>query len=195
VIPKSVDDYLAEVARYPALEETQVQDSVVWHLHKMQGKTPHYSGNINYTLVLHLIEGIGADDHDLLYDYLLRYDPKVAENRELVEQLVQSALNYFRDFIEPHKQYRTPDAGERELLQKLRDRLAALPDQDANQLQALVFDLARENGMEAAAFFKLIYQVLLGQDRGPRFGTFAKLVGKERILKMLEQKLAGATGS
>jgi lysyl-tRNA synthetase class 1 len=45
--------------------------------------------------------------------------------------------------------------------------------------------------MEAAAFFKLIYQVLLGQDRGPRFGTFVTLVGKERVVKMLEQKLAG----
>jgi lysyl-tRNA synthetase class 1 len=192
VIPKSVDDYLAELLRYPSREETQAQDSVVWHLRKMTGQTPSYSGNINYSLVLHLIQGIGADDHDLLHDYLLRYDPSVAENRELVEQLVQSALNYFRDFIEPHKQYRTPDARERELLQKLRDRLTATSDQDANLLQSLVFDLARENGMEAAEFFKLIYQVLLGQDRGPRFGTFVTLVGKERVVKMLEQKLAAA---
>ena len=190
VIPKSVDDYLAELTRYSSLDdENRALDSVIWHLTKLRGETPRYTGAINYSLVLHLIQGIGADDHDLLHDYLLRYDPQVAENRELVEQLVQSALNYFRDFIEPNKHYHTPNEKERELLQNLRDRLAAFTKEEPDQWQALIFDLAREAGVEAAYFFKLIYQVLLGQERGPRFGTFVQLVGKDRMLKMLEEKL------
>jgi lysyl-tRNA synthetase class 1 len=189
VIPKSVDDYLAELARYPDLDESQRLENALWHVARLRGDAPRYTSAINYSLVLNLIQGLGTADPQLLYDYLLRYDPSAAENRGLIQELIQAGLNYFRDFIEPNKRYKTPTPAERNLLKQLRDRLAAGPDENADAIQAIVFDLARAAGQEPAELFKLLYQVLLGQERGPRFGTFVQLLGKDQVLKMLDQKL------
>ena len=34
--------------------------------------------------------------------------------------------------------------------------------------------------------FKMFYEVVFGQERGPRFGTFVQLVGKEKALNLLD---------
>jgi lysyl-tRNA synthetase class 1 len=216
VIPKSVDDYLAELFRYPSLEDARAQESVVWHLAQLKGETPRYTGAINYSLVLNLIQGLGAADPKLLYDYLLRYDPKVDENKTIVNALVQSALEYFKDFIEPKQRKEPPSDRERKILMSLRKRFdLVVKDKEgkiiaveikskvpgitgqqveqkvSEQLQALVFEVAREVNVEPSEFFKIFYLVVLGQERGPRFGTFAELIGKDRLLKMLDEKLKG----
>ncbi|OGP58412.1 MAG: lysine--tRNA ligase [Deltaproteobacteria bacterium RBG_13_61_14] len=185
VIPKSVDDYLVELARYPSLEEGPSQSSVIWHLAKLKGETPAYTGAINYSLVLNLIQGIGADDAKLLYGYLLRYDPQAAENRELVESLISAGLHYFRDFIEPDKKYRQPQGNEALLLATLFQLLKNYSGDNAEVMQAMVFLIAQVFKIKPSELFKVIYQVLLGQDQGPRFGTFAKLIGKDRLAEMI----------
>jgi len=38
-------------------------------------------------------------------------------------------------------------------------------------------------------FFKIVYQVLLGQEQGPRLGSFIKLYGVEETIKIIDQKL------
>ena len=43
----------------------------------------------------------------------------------------------------------------------------------------------------SVAFFQMIYQVLIGQERGPRFGSFAALYGIAETRALIEQALAG----
>ncbi len=43
----------------------------------------------------------------------------------------------------------------------------------------------------SVAFFQMIYQVLIGQERGPRFGSFAALYGTAETVALIEQALAG----
>jgi len=43
----------------------------------------------------------------------------------------------------------------------------------------------------SVAFFQTIYQVLLGQERGPRFGSFVALYGIEETRALIAQALAG----
>ena len=104
--------------------------------------------------------------------------------------MVARAVAYFRDFIEPHKKYRAPTDAERPLFAALLAKLEAYTGEDEDQLQAMVFDVAREHQADPKGFFTALYQVLLGQERGPRFGTFAKLVGKERTVAMIQKALA-----
>ena len=40
--------------------------------------------------------------------------------------------------------------------------------------------------MPPQELFKMFYEVTLGQERGPRFGTFARLLGKSKMLALLE---------
>ncbi len=190
VIPKSVDDYLAELGKYPEMDPASKKDSVVWHLEMIGREVPRYTARINYSLVLNLISAIGAGDADLLRDYIRRYDPEASQNPQVIDKLVERAIRYYRDFIEPHKKYRKPDDKEKQWFQNLLDKIGRYGGEQEDDFQAMVFDTAREHEAEAKDIFKAIYQVLLGQDRGPRFGTFVKLVGKERAVEMIRTALS-----
>ena len=102
---------------------------------------------------------------------------------------MSKSLTYYRDFILPNKNYRPPTAQEKEMLQAIRKEIAAYQGDDEKELQKIPFDIARSFNVEPRALFKSLYETLLGQERGPRFGTFAKLVGKERMLTLLDEAL------
>ena len=141
---------------------------------------------INFSLINNLISAVGADDVELILEYLKRYDPQVEAYDAIVRDLVYKAMNYYRDFILPRKQYRRPNPAEAALLQQLREILAASASTDENELQSLPFEVARTSGMAPKDFFQLFYETVFGQARGPRFGTFVLLVGKEKAVSMLD---------
>ena len=189
VIPKSMDDYLDELRRFPALDESAKLDSVAWHLGRIGRPAPAWTGRIDFTLALNLISALGAGDRGLLLDYLRRYDPEVENNLPIVTEMVERAAHYFRDFIEPNKKYRPATEDEKKWFAAIAARVEAGATEDENELQGIVFDAAKDAGADAKAVFKAIYEVLLGQERGPRFGTFAKLLGRERTLELLRRAL------
>jgi lysyl-tRNA synthetase class 1 len=47
--------------------------------------------------------------------------------------------------------------------------------------------VARSNGIEPKDFFKLLYAILLGAERGPRLGPYIIDVGKDKVVEMLKQ--------
>ena len=57
-------------------------------------------------------------------------------------------------------------------------------------MQSIPFDIARSVDMEPRALFSLFYEIVLGQERGPRFGSFARMVGVETIQDMINARLA-----
>jgi lysyl-tRNA synthetase class 1 len=192
VVPKCVDDYLAALRRYPELEQERRPEQDLWHVYSGDGAVPRYSAQVNFSLVNNLISALGSDSGDLLLDYLERYDPQVGADLEVVQSLVEKGLNYYRDFVLPGKHYREPTPEEQELLGQIQARLAAVDTSDEDELQAIPFEVARGAGTEPRQLFRTIYEVLLGQERGPRFGSFVRLVGRERVLEMLEEKTAEA---
>ena len=113
-------------------------------------------------------------------------------------------MRYFEDFVE--KNYRAPDDVERKALGDLSETLGRLPvDAGGEAIQNAALDVAREieryqdhkrlgpNGGPgvSGAFFQMLYQVLIGQERGPRFGSFAALYGIESTRKLIERALDG----
>lgn len=73
------------------------------------------------------------------------------------------------------------------MLMRLRDELAAYEGDDEKEIQTLPFAVAREYSEPPNNFFKLFYEVVFGQERGPRFGTFVRLVGKEKAISLLDE--------
>ena len=191
MIPKSVDTYLDLLNRYPGMEPEKQHDTVQWHiLHDTsRERITSYSSRTNYSLINNLVAAIGTGNRQLLMEYLVKYDPAVAENMVLIEKLVTCSLNYYIDFIEPNKQYKKPDEVDTTMLSTLRTRLVEYTEDDPEIYQSMVFDIAREHNVEPAEFFKSIYQILLGQDRGPRFGTFTQLIGKDRMISLIDRRL------
>jgi len=72
-------------------------------------------------------------------------------------------------------------------------RLRALPPgADAETIQNEVFEVGKTAGFEPLrAWFGALYEVLLGQSQGPRFGSFVAIFGIERTIQLIDRALAG----
>ncbi len=79
----------------------------------------------------------------------------------------------------------------RQLIQSLGSLSSISPsDPEApKNLQSIVFDTARSNGIEPKEFFVLLYRMLINADRGPRIGNYVLDLGIDRTCTMLERYL------
>ena len=188
IVPKCVDDYLGALRKYPSLSEEDRPESELWHLHGRGEGVPGYNAAVDSSVVNNLIAALGSSSSELLRDYLTRYDPAVVDNQDVVDGLIAKGMNYYRDQILPTKEFRPPTADERVLLLKIREELDRCDNGGEERWQAIPFDVARDAGKEPRELFRAVYEVLLGQERGPRFGSFVHLVGKDRVLEMLAEK-------
>ena len=107
----------------------------------------------------------------------------------MTQALVAKGLNYYRDVVLPNKNFRPSTDAERALLGQLAERLVAANGATEEELQAIPFDLAREAGVPPKLLFRMFYEVVLGQERGPRFGSLVQLVGREQVVKMVREKV------
>ena len=189
VVPKCVDEYLAALRRYPTVPARRQPDEDVWHICDCGRRVPAYQARIDFSTVNNLIAALGTDAPEVLAQYLQRYDPAAKAHAEVVRSLLDKGLNYYRDFVAPRLRRRPPTPAERALLGALRERLASATATDEDSLQALPFDVARAAGVEPAALFRSFYEVVFGQARGPRFGSFVALVGKGQMLALLDRSL------
>ena len=118
--------------------------------------------------------------------------------------MVGYAINYYRDFVAPTKQFREPTDSERVALQDLRDALSGLqPSSSAEEIQNVVYEMGRrepfldhkkpaKDGRPGVSldWFNMLYQVLLGQEKGPRFGSFVAVYGLRNAISMIDGALA-----
>ena len=95
--------------------------------------------------------------------------------------------------MKPSKVYRAPDEKERAALADLASQLDALGDErDGKKVQDVVYEVGKNHGFEPLrAWFAALYEVLLGQSQGPRFGSFAALFGTAQTAAMIRAALAG----
>ena len=205
VIPRAVDEYYQHLAAYPRQEWKDRLNNPVWHIHG--GNPPEIELPVSFALLLNLVSASHAHDKAVLWGFISRHVPGVTpENHPELDRLTGYAIRYFEDFVKPTKVYRAPDQVEAPALQALSDKLGALPaDADGEAIQNAVLDVAR--GIEryqdhakkspeggpgvSVAFFQMVYQVLLGQERGPRFGSFVALYGIANTRALIGRVLAG----
>jgi lysyl-tRNA synthetase class 1 len=111
----------------------------------------------------------------------------------MLDRLVGYAIAYYRDFVKPKKQYRAPSAIERAALEDLRGTLEALPaGASAEDIQQEVYEVGKRHPFpDLRAWFKSLYEVLLGQSEGPRMGSFIALYGKAETIALIDRALAG----
>jgi lysyl-tRNA synthetase class 1 len=197
VIPKATDEYLQQLDafhRKAAEGENSAQlDNPVWHVHG--GHPPDQGSPVSFSLLLNLVSAADASTADILWGFLARYIPGATpETQPLLGRLVGFALNYYEDFVRPHKRFRAPDARERAAMEDLAARFRALPPgcQDAELIQNEVYAAGKDAGFEPLrAWFQALYEVLLGQSQGPRFGSFAAIFGLDETIALIERALAG----
>ncbi len=95
--------------------------------------------------------------------------------------------------MKPAKHYRGPDDVERAALEDLLGELKALPDDaDAEAIQTQVYEVGKRHPLpDLRAWFRALYEILLGQSQGPRMGSFIALYGLAETIRLIERALAG----
>jgi lysyl-tRNA synthetase class 1 len=164
----------------------------VWHIH--QGEPPQAELPISFALLLNLASASNSEDREVLWGFIRRYAPAAtSEEHPLLDHLVGYAIRYFHDFVKPAKRYRAPSEKERAALTDLDQRLANLPKGVlAEEIQAEVYAVGKEHGFEPLRdWFAALYEVLLGQIQGPRFGSFVELYGVDETRALIARALAG----
>jgi lysyl-tRNA synthetase class 1 len=202
VIPRNVDDYFGLLDRFPEQSEEQRYHNPVWHIH--DGRPPKGGLPITFAMLLNLASVVNAEAKDVLWGFINRYARDATpENAPLLDELVGHALAYYRDFVKPAKSYRLPSAAERPALAELAawlvgfDRRSALEqagfEQGAEAIQQEVYEIGKRHGFadNLRAWFQALYEILLGQTEGPRFGTFVAFYGPAATAALIEQVLAG----
>ena len=203
VIPRHVDDYLQFLDAYPRQGPKEQLGNPVWHIHG--GAPPSPDNPIPFAMLLSLVTASNAENAETLWGFIGRYRPGVTkETHPHVAALVDYAIHYFRDFVQPKKTFREPNAAERVALIDLRDGLSQLaPDATAEAIQDVVYEVGRrepfldqkkkgKDGKPGVSleWFNIIYQVLLGQEKGPRFGSFVAAYGIANTIDMIDGALA-----
>jgi lysyl-tRNA synthetase, class I len=194
VIPKAVDEYIAYLESYHAANDPAVQlENPVWHIHAGQVPTERYP--VSFALLLNLVSASNAHNRDVLWGFIRAYssEPVSPEANPGLDRLVGFALRYYEDFVRPAKVFRAPDDKERAALEDLAGRLDKLGDErDGKIVQDMVYEVGKAHGFEPLrAWFAALYEVLLGQTQGPRFGSFAALFGCAKTAAMIRAALAG----
>lgn len=205
VIPKAVDEYYTYLSAYPRQTWKDRLNNPVWHMHN--GNPPAVDLPVPFAMLLNLVSASNAENADVLWGFISRYAKGASpETQPELDSLVGFAIRYFNDFVKPTKKFRAPDDVERETLEKIDQKLADLPmDADAHTLQNALLDVGRfteryqdhtkkspEGGPGVAvSFFQMLYEVLIGQERGPRFGSFIALYGITETRKLIADALAG----
>ncbi len=105
-----------------------------------------------------------------------------------LEDRIQYALNWVRDFGEPSEKMITLTSQEAEAVEALLKALQVADCED--EYQSAVFNVAREEGMRPGRLFQILYQILLGKAQGPRFGPLVVAMGKENVVRNLEKALS-----
>mgnify|MGYP003134558372 CR=1 FL=1 len=195
IIPKAVDEYLTFVEKLPEQEPDKKLDNPAWYLH--DGKLPNgQTSPLSFALLLNLVNAANTDDPKVLWKFINQYSKDATpETSPMLDRLVGYAIRYYQDFVLPAKQYRAPDERERAALGDLAKRLSSMDEGlGADEYMTEVFSAGKENGYEKDElrdWFKAIYEVLLGQSQGPRFGSFIQLYGVKDTAKLIEEALSG----
>ena len=168
-------------------------DNPAWHIHA--GAPPARGSPVSFSLMLNLVSAANASNQDILWGFLSRYIPGATpQTQPLLARMAEGAINYYEDFVRPSKRFRAPDAREHAAMEDLLARLRALPGgcQDGELIQNEVYAAGKDAGFEPLrAWFTALYEVLLGQSQGPRFGSFVAIYGVAETITLIERALKG----
>ncbi|HEY4044287.1 MAG TPA: lysine--tRNA ligase [Rhodopila sp.] len=170
--------------------QIDIRTNPAWHIHG--GRLPdHAASPISFTMLLNLASVVNADTSDILWGFIRRYVPGASPaTQPLLARLADHAVAYYRDFVRPAKHYREPTPMERAALRDLAATLASLSDTSAEAIQNAVFEVGKRQPFpDLRSWFGCLYQVLLGQTEGPRFGGFVALYGIPETIALIQSAL------
>jgi lysyl-tRNA synthetase class 1 len=155
----------------------------VWMLTPPEEPTVH----IPYSLLLNLAKVAPKDvEVKFIRDKLEAYG-HIKDGDAGLDERIRYALNWIEDSGEAERPQVSLSVKEKKAISSLITALDLVKDEEA--YQSSVFVVAREEGIRPGSFFQLLYSILLGKQRGPRFGPFTATMGKETVIAELKKAI------
>ena len=189
VVPKAVDEYLVSIDKFSEQNDKNKLLNPVWHVHN--GNPPKEKSIMPFSVLLNLVGTSNATDKDVLWKFIKKHkkDIKVSDH-PILDNLVGYALKYFADVVKPNKKYRKPNEKEKKALQDLVNRLRECKEQmDPEAIQTIVYSVGKDNGYKEnlREWFKAIYEIIFGDQDGPRMGFFISFFGIKETIGLINK--------
>ena len=189
VVPKAVDEYLLCIDKFSEEDDKQKLLNPVWHVHN--GNPPKEKSIMQFSVLLKLVGTSNAADKDTLWKFIRRYKKDIkASDHPILGNLIEYALKYFNDIVKPSKKYRKPNEKEKNALKDLVKRLKSCKDQmDPEEIQTIVYSVGKDNGYQEnlREWFKAIYEIIFGEQDGPRMGFFISFFGIKESIELINK--------
>ena len=191
IVPKAVDEYLDFIQKSKSQNELQILLNPAWHVHN--GKIPKEDLIMSFSMLLNLVEASNADSKELLWKFVKKYKKNISENEfPIFDNLIDYAIKYFNGVIKLKKKYKKPNENEKKALQALISTLDECnDDMSPEDIQTLIYSTGKDNGYKEKLreWFKLIYEVVFGDENGPRLGFFISFFGVKETKQLIKDKL------
>ncbi len=189
VVPKAVDEYLTCIDKFSEQDIKQRLLNPVWHVHN--GNPPKEKSIMPFSVLLNLVGTSNATNKDVLWKFIKKYkkDIKVSDH-PILDSLVKYALKYFTDIVKPNKKYRKPNEKEKKALKDLVKKLKDCKDEmDPEAIQTIVYSVGKDNGYQENLrdWFKAIYEIIFGDQNGPRMGFFISFYGIKETIGLINK--------
>ncbi len=191
VIPKHVDEYVQHLSSFSIQSPQEQLSNPVWAIHS--GNPPATAiPPVTFALLLNLVGVCQGQKKDLVWAFVVRAYPDISpETHPLLDQLIGYAVEYYREKVVAEKKFRPATDHETLAFRGLIQALGETPESDAGALQTIVYAVGNQFFPKVKDWFDAFYQVLFGQQSGPRVGSFIALYGKENTCALIEMRLNG----
>jgi lysyl-tRNA synthetase class 1 len=192
IIPKEVDEYVTHLDKYQNQTEAERFENPAWHIHA--GEVSQEPWPVSFALLINLVSASNASTPEILWGFIRAYAPDAnPKDNPALDRLVGYAISYYQDFVRPKKNYRAPSDTERAALNDLATAFDQLGNgANAEAAQTIVYEVGKRHQFDPLRdWFKALYEVLFGQEQGPRFGSFAALYGITNTAELIRTGLSG----
>jgi len=191
IVPKAVDEYLDCIEKAKKQDELQLLMNPIWHIHN--GNIPKDKTIMSFSMLLNLVETSNASNKELLWKFVKKYKKNISEkNYPIFDNLIGYAIKYFNDVVKKQKKYKKPNINETKALRALIKTLDSCNEEmSPEEIQTLIYTTGKENGYSdnLRDWFKLIYEVVFGDENGPRMGFFISFFGINETKTLIENKI------
>ena len=191
IVPKTVDEYLTLIDKYPSQEINEKILNPVWHVHN--GNPPEEKIVMPFSMLLNLTGSSNADNKDILWKFINRFHKEIKpKDHKILDSLTEYAITYFKDKVQPNKKFKKPNADEKKALENLVLKLKKIDKSlKPEEIQTCVYAVGKEHGYEKNLrdWFKLIYEVVFGEENGPRMGFFISFFGLNETIELIKDKI------
>ena len=144
-------------------------------------------------MLLNLVGTSNASSKKLLWKFVKKYKKNIKEKENpIFDQLINYAIKYFNDVVKLNKKFKKPNQEEKLALNNLAEKLSECNESMSPEaIQTIVYSVGKENGYKENLrdWFKMIYEVIFGDENGPRLGFFISFFGVKETIDLIKNKI------